>query len=214
MWRQADEPCMDQRGSGDPAASAEAGPCVRGAGFDSVLQDVRELIAAEVISDAQLAQHLDRADYTYLEEKIDAKRWYPVGSYRRFLELLCATDSNTNAETYLIQRGATAAERLRATGMFQMLEVETSEIGMRALGVFITIADALYNFTRWSGEFDEDELGYTVTVDDAADYPEAARWVAQGFLERGAVYVTSNPLRVSSERPSPDRVIFRFEFGG
>ena len=205
---------MDERGSGDPAARAEAGPCVRGAGFDSVLQDVRELIAAEVISEAQLGQYLDRADYAYLEEKIDSQRWYPVGSYRRFLELLCATDSNTNAETYLIQRGATAAERLRATGMFEMLEVETSEIGLRALGVFITIADALYNFTRWSGQIDEDELGYTVTVEDAADYPDVARWVAQGFLERGAVYVTSNPVRVSSERPSSDRVIFRFEFGG
>ena len=57
------------------------------------------------------------------------------------------------------------------------------------------------------------ELGYTVTVEDAARYPDAARWVAQGFLERGAVYVTSNPVRVSSARPSPDRVIFRFEFG-
>jgi hypothetical protein len=38
--------------------------------------------------------------------------------------------------------------------------------------------------------------------------------VAQGFLERGAVYVTSNPVLVSSGRPSPDRVTFRFEFGG
>lgn len=204
---------MDQTGSWDAAARAEAGPCVRGAGFDSVLQDVRELIAAEVISEAELAQHLDRADHAYLEQKIDAQRWYPVGSYRRFLELLCATDSNTSAETYLIQRGATAAERLRATGMFGMLEVETSQLGLRALGDFITIADELYNFTRWSGEIDEDGLGYTVRVEDAADYPEVARWVAQGFLERGAVYVTSNPVRVSSERPSPDRVIFRFEFG-
>ena len=204
---------MDQRGSWDPAARAGAGPCVRGAGFDSVLQDVRDLIEAEVISEVHLAEHLDRADYAYLEEKIDTQRWYPVGSYRRFLELLCATDSNTSAEAYLIQRGAIAAERLRATGTFRMLEVETSRIGLRALGVFITIADALYNFTRWSGEIDDDELGYTVTVEDAADYPDVARWVAQGFLERGAVYVTSNPVRVSSQRPSPDRVTFRFEFG-
>ena len=205
---------MDQGASWDPEARAEAGPCVRGAGFESVLRDVRELMAAEVISESHLAQHLDPADYAYLEEKIDAQRWYPVGSYRRFLELLCATDSNTSAETYLIQRGAIAAERLRATGTFSMLEVETSQIGLRALGVFITIAEALYNFTRWSGEIDADELGYTVTAEDAADYPEVARWVAQGFLERGAVYVTSNPVRVSSERPSLDRVIFRFEFGG
>jgi hypothetical protein len=53
-----------------------------------------------------------------------------------------------------------------------------------------------------------------IRVEDAADYPDVARYIAQGFLERGAVYVTSNPVVVSSERPSPDRVIFRFEFGG
>jgi hypothetical protein len=205
---------MDARVPNDPASSAEGGPCVKGAGFDSVLQDVRDLIAADQISEEQLAEHLEPADYGYLERKIDAAGWYPVGSYRRFLELLCATDSNSSAETYLVQRGAIAAERLRAVGSFPMLEIETSEVGMRALGVFITIADALYNFTSWSGELDEDGLGYTVTVTDAADYPDVARYVAQGFLERGAVYVTSNPVLVSSERPSPDRVIFRFEFGG
>ena len=198
----------------EPSSRAEGGPCVKGAGFDSVLQDVRDLIAADQISEDQLAEHLEPPDYDYLERKIDAAGWYPVGSYRRFLELLCETDSNSSAEAYLIQRGAIAAERLRSLGSFPMLEIETSELGIRALGVFITIADALYNFTRWSGELDEDGLGYTVTVDDAADYPDVARYVAQGFLERGAVYVTSNPVLVSSERPSPDRVVFRFEFGG
>jgi hypothetical protein len=205
---------MDGRVPEHPTSSAQGGPCVRGAGFDSVLQDVRDLIAADQISEEQLAAHLEPADYDYLEQKMDAAGWYPVGSYRRFLELLCATDSNTSAEAYLIQRGAIAAERLRALGSFPMLEIETSELGVRALGVFITIADTLYNFTRWTGEPDEDGTGYTVTVEDAADYPDAARYVAQGFLERGAVYVTSNPVLVSSQRPTPDRVIFRFEFGG
>lgn len=206
---------MDSGGSRDRTrgAEAEARPCVRGAGFDSVLEDVRALVAAEVISETQLAQHLDPEDYAYLDEKIESQRWYPVASYRHYLELLCATDSNTSAEDYLIQRGAIAAERLRATGAFEMLEVETSQIGLRALEVFITIADRLYNFTHWTGALDDGDLGYTVTVTDAADYPDVARWVAQGFLERGAVYVTANPVRVTSERPSPDRVIFRFEFG-
>jgi len=202
---------MERNASREPERRRD--PCVRGAGFDSVLQDVRELIRAGEISEDHLELHLEPADLAYLEEKIDADGWYPVGSYRRHLELLCATDANSSVETYLLQRGANAVERLRATGRFPMLEIETAAVGLSALGVFITIADALYNFTRWSGELDDDALGYTVTVDEAAEYPEVARWVAQGFLERGALYVTSNPVIVTSERPAPDRVVFRFAFG-
>ena len=70
--RPADGTHMGGRVPKDPSSKAEGGPCVKGAGFDSVLQDVRDLIAADQISEDQLAEHLEPPDYDYLERKIDA----------------------------------------------------------------------------------------------------------------------------------------------
>jgi hypothetical protein len=72
----------------------------------------------------------------------------------------------------------------------------------------IGIAGLLYNFTEWKFQaLDRDR--YEIRAEEATDYPEVARHTAHGFLQAYADKSASEPLRVTSERPSPDVVIFR-----
>ena len=84
MERPADGTRMGGRVPKDSSSRAEGGPCVKGAGFDSVLQDVRDLIAADQISEDQLAEHLEPRDYDYLERKIDAEAGTRSGAIGAF----------------------------------------------------------------------------------------------------------------------------------
>ena len=52
------------------------------------------------------------------------------------------------------------------------------------------------------------EHGGPVAVGPAAALPEVSRWAAQGFVEYTSSRLSGVTTRVTSERPSPDRIVF------
>lgn len=196
-----------------PDSVPSIGPSVKGTAFDSVLQDARTLVGSGRITPEQLETQLEAEDVAYLDEKINPMSWYSVQTYTRWIELLAEVEGNDRPEAYYNRRGSIAADRLHDSGLYPMLETKSERLGLRALRVFITIAEALYNFMKWRGEVNEDGKGFTIFVDEALDYPNPARFVAEGFLAHGAERVIGQPVSVWSERPVDDQVVFHFSVG-
>ena len=45
------------------------------------------------------------------------------------------------------------------------------------------------------------------------ELPEVSRWAVQGFLQYTISRLRDAPVVVQSERPAPDRIVFRFDRG-
>jgi hypothetical protein len=71
------------------------------------------------------------------------------------------------------------------------------------------MAAVLYNFTKWSFEIGAERGVFTINVDEAAELPDVARYTAQGYIEYTSRIVSGGNERVTSERPSRGKVIFR-----
>jgi hypothetical protein len=184
-------------------------PSIKGSAFQGAVDDLMALLESGRLDRDCLEVSLEPADLACLDEKVSAASWYPIGTYVRIVELLAAVEGSSDRERYLIQRGARAAERLTATGLYQQLEATRDTWGDRVGNIMVSMARAIYNFTSWSFEFDRETRGFTIKIEDAADFPEIARLTAQGFVQAVADRTALDPTEVSSERTAPDRVLIR-----
>jgi hypothetical protein len=62
--------------------------------------------------------------------------------------------------------------------------------------------------SRWRFVTDADTDSSRIEVTEASALPEVSRWAAQGFVEYTASRLARATVVVTSERPSPDTVIF------
>lgn len=182
-------------------------PSVKGSIFQSVAEDVKSLVAQGVIDESDLESLLSAKDRALLDALVTPVSWMPIATYCRLLELLARLEGDGNTEAYLRRRGAAAAERL-LSGTYSGFDAAPGSWGERVAKSMIGIAGMLYNFTRWSCHALDDGV-YEIRATEADEYPEAARHTAHGFLQAFASKSASEPLRVTSERPSPDLVVFR-----
>jgi hypothetical protein len=178
-------------------------PSVKGSAFQSVADDVKRLIRKGVIDaralDTELRLQLDKS-YTPLS-------WLPMASYGALLDLLAKTEGGLDPKDYLRGRGKAAAERLLA-GAYESFSAEPGTWGRRTGESMLGIARMLYNFTTWSfAELPGDV--HEVCVDGAANFPDAARETAQGFLAEYARRAAGRPVAIESQRPTPDRIVYR-----
>lgn len=197
------------------------GPAIKGSAFQSVVEDVQRLLQEGHLSREALEVRLDRADLPFLEEKVLPAFWYPIETYRRLSELLMEVEGGGRPE-YVVRRGARAAERLFTLGIYQQLrrgEKIAEEI--RSSGstwtqqdgaIMASLAGAIFNFTSWRFVADAEQRGaHRIEVSDAAALPEVARFAAQGFIEYVSTRLAQAHVRVTSERPSPERIVFRLK---
>lgn len=195
------------------------GPSIKGSAFQSLVEDVQRLVKEGRVAREELEVRLDAADLPYAEEKVLPALWYPIETYRRFTELLMEIEGGGRPE-YVVRRGARAAERLFALGIYQQLrrgEQLAEEI--RSSGstwtqqdgaLMASLAGAMFNFTSWRFVADPEGRGaHRIEVSDAAALPEVARFAAQGFIEYTSTRLARAHVRVTSERPAPDRVVFQ-----
>ena len=64
--------------------------------------------------------------------------------------------------------------------------------------------------SRWRFEVvDAARRAYLIEVTEAAALPEVARLAAEGFIGFVSARLSDAPLCVTSERPEPDRILFR-----
>jgi hypothetical protein len=189
---------------------------IKGSAFQSVVDDVQALVAAGRVAPAELEARLPAQDLRILAEKVLPGLWYPLATYRRLTELLVAVEGGDRPD-YVVRRGARAAERLFAAGLYLQLE-RGDEIGAqkRARGegwteregnLVSSLAGAIFNVSRWRFTVDSEAV-HRIEVSEAEELPEVSRLAAQGFVEYTASRLAGGPVRVSSERLGRSRIVF------
>jgi hypothetical protein len=178
-------------------------PSVKGSAFRSVADDVRRLIHEGVIE----SDSLDDAYRNLLDHAHTPLSWVPIAGYGALLDLLAKTEGGWDPKAYLRERGKTAAARLLA-GSYEAFAAEPGTWGRRTGETMLGMARLLYNFMTWKFAALPDGA-YEVTVDSAADFPEAARETAHGFVGEYATRAAGQPVVVESERPTRERVVYR-----
>lgn len=183
-------------------------PSVKGSIFQSVAEDVRRLVERGVATLDEVEAELDEKDRDLLQARaVTPLSWVPIATYGRLLEVLARFEGGGDRAAYLRKRGATAAERL-LSGTYEAFAAAPGTWGRRTGEAMLGIGQLLYNFTQWSfAELPGDV--FEISAGDAAEFPEAARETAHGFLAYYASRASGQEAVVESERPKPDCIVFR-----
>ena len=184
-------------------------PSIKGSAFQSVIEDVRRLEGEGRLEAADLDEALTEKDRGILDTVVTPVAWYPMETYARLLELLVREEGGDDPVGYLCTRGARAAERLLA-GAYGSFAAEPGTWGPRVGQTMIGIGKLLYSFSTWGFRQVADQV-FEIEVNDAREFPDVARYTAQGFVRWFAAAAAGRSMRVESTRPSPDRIVFRVE---
>jgi len=184
-------------------------PSVKGTLLLGVVVQVRRLVRAGRVGADELEVKLEPGDLALLEQKILPSSWYPVSALERMLELVWAKEGGRRPE-FLREQGRASAEALAAAGIYRQLAASS---GRRrepdAFGrLLCTLSSAMYDFMEWR------HLGGprgVTEVDGAADWPDVLRIATEGFIEHAVRHAGGLDVRVTSERPTRDRVVFYVE---
>lgn len=190
-------------------------PSIKGTAFSSAADDLMSLVAEGEISRDELETRFSKEELATLDAKVLAGSWYPIEMYNRILELLLQKQGGGRID-YLVWRGARAAERMLSSGIYRQLEraerirVESPDSRARIGNLMMTLSAAIYNFTRWRYiPASASDPGYTIEVSEARHFPDNARHTVTGFIQYTADRLVPVPVRIESERPDPDRILFR-----
>jgi len=180
---------------------------IKGVAFQSVASDVNKLRASGTITESDLRGSIKPDERRFLTEAVIPGLWYPLGIYGRLLDLLCRKEGGDRTE-YLIERGARAAERMMSQGAYRDFLASANRWGERAGQAMVQLSKALYGGTRWTASYSGEEHTAEITIDEAGEFPESARWAAQGFVKVLFEHVEGAKIVLSSSRPKPDRIVY------
>jgi hypothetical protein len=185
-------------------------PSIKATGFQSAADDLIKLVDAGRISRGEVEARLRADDLRYLDKQLAATTWVPIDIYARVVEILIEIEAPGQPQVYLHQRGVRAAQRLHKAGLYRQFDASAETWGNRVGKIATTMAAVLYNFTKWSFETSGRGI-FQIVVDEAREFPDVARFSAQGFIEYASRTVSGGNEIVTSTRPAPDRIIFRGE---
>jgi hypothetical protein len=123
-----------------------AQPSIKGTAFQAVLEDVASLVRSGQIDQATLEAATKPEDRDLLDETLVPGIWYPVQSYTRMHDLLWDVVGH-NEPSYLVDRGAHAAERILSAGAYAN-RVETTGRwgGEQMIHSVLSVSKGLFNF--------------------------------------------------------------------
>ena len=210
----SDAPSADEGGREEPRMTE---PSIKGIALQSVIDDVLRLREEGRIPESMLEARLEKKELAWLEEKVQPALWYAIDGYARLTQLLLEVEGRGDPD-YIVRRGEAAGARLFDSGIYVQLQHgekrgEEARSGGRSFTehdgrLMTTLSGSMFNFTRWSYRVEGSEA--IIEVADAAAFPEVSRLAAQGLIQCITARVRNRKVEVRSERPSPDRVIFRF----
>jgi hypothetical protein len=186
-------------------------PSIKGTAYNSVHDDLHRMLDDGRLTPEELEAHLSREELAMIESKVLATKWYPIETYRKLLALVAQKDAKGAADEYLVERGWRAAERLAQAGIYRQLGADEGagkSWGARVSNLVTKISGLLYNFTRWSVDEPENAKLIRVTVDEAKDFSDECRYTAQGFVAFAATLMAGAPVKITSARPTPDRIVY------
>jgi hypothetical protein len=194
-------------------------PCIKGSVFSSVVEDVERLVREGRVSREKIEAKLGEQALSHLDESIQPALWYPIESYRVLSELLVEVEGGGRME-YMFERGERSAQRLLNTSIYEQLRYASEKAPggthpqVQSAGrLIVTLAPAMFNFTRWSFHVDpETAKRFTIQVDDARDMPEVLCYSAAGFCQVVSETACKAKLSIRHQRVRPDRILITQEF--
>jgi len=189
------------------------GAAVKGLFLVGAVSTVRKAIRDGQVPREQVEVRLDGRDVPFLDEKVDATLWYPVETLDRFLEVI-ADLRDSDPRQVFVDIGRAAADMASRTGRYIQLETGrragSSQSEVLRYGRLVTsVITAFYNFSRMSfGPHPTEPDAFQIDWYDVADLPESNRYCAQGFIARVAEHAGDAPMQVTSQRPTPDHIVF------
>jgi hypothetical protein len=188
---------------------AGVGPSVKGSIFQMAIEAVKQAVEEGRISKEEVEVQLEAEDLRFLDEKVLVGAWYPVDSFDRLVQLSGGL-SAAEYPDYLIRRGRRAADNLLGSQIYGRFNDTIQKRGDQGGASVLTLAQLMMNFSSWellpyeSG----DTSHFVIEVTEAGPMPDVLRYTAQGFIERVSELMVGSPMKVTSERPTLDDVIF------
>lgn len=189
------------------AKSVSDVPSVKGSLFFIAQADLLGLIEKGKISREELEVRLTPEQLELVDAKVQVALWYPVDAFNAYLRITSEIGDRASPEA-LAATGRHSAEQLAESGLYLQLTEGAGGRGKGAGRRLVTLASAFYNFMHWEYIEGEDPSHFTIDVTGAADWCEELRHISEGFIEVASTRGTGWPVRVTSERPTPDHVIF------
>lgn len=169
-------------------------PSIKGASISSLVEDIAKMRDSGRISQELLEERLTEADRQLLDRSVNFASWYDIHSYRRMAELLCEVEGRR--EDLMRERGAAAAKRLAAAGVYQQMDTLARldedrqldgdarfEAFGRRLRLIATLSGAILNFCEFRVLVDPDKPDrYCIEVHDIDDMPEVLAYSTEGFI--------------------------------
>jgi hypothetical protein len=167
--------------------------------------EVLALVADGRLSWEDLQTRFEPGEISVIREMSPAINWYPIATYDRLLTALMEVEGEGSSE-YLVERGKKAELRIEEAS----LNRDSSDPWWARVGpALVALPSAIYSDSNWVLVPGEDCGRFTLEVTDASGLPESLRHSVQGVLECLATRLIGALVRVTSGRPSLDRVVFR-----
>ena len=160
-------------------------PCIKGITLHGVVEDVQKLRDTGRISAEELAERLELQELGWLTEGVQPALWYPIQGYARLTDILLQVEGDGDPE-YIVRRGAAAAERLHASGLYaQLRHGDERRSEERAGGrefsdhdgrLMTTLSGSIFNFGSWRFRIEEEDV--VIEATQSAAMPEVSRLAA------------------------------------
>ena len=190
-------------------AIADGDPSVKGAVFQLAIEAVKQAIEVGRISEEEVEVELEAEDLQLLEEKSLVGGWYPVVSFDRLVQLAGGPAAAGHPD-HFVRQGRKAADKILGNEIYGRFNDTIRERGEQSGASVLTLAQLMLNFSRWEllPYENGDASHFAIDVTEAGPMPDVLRYTAQGFVERVAELMVGSPMKVTSERPTRDHVIF------
>lgn len=147
-----------------------------------------------------------------LDAKIEPTRWYPAEAVAELIDASWDLCLGHNVEL-AVSVGHTMFRELKESGRYQQLDYAAGDrkLGdgaeaLRHVRLVGSVVLNLFDFLELGYELvSEDPTEIWITYDRADLYPELARYVGQGFVQKSVEEMGAS-LECSSERVRPERV--------
>lgn len=185
-------------------------PSIKGVLLQLAIETLQRLMERGRVRREDLEARLSPEDLEILDDKIVPGLWYPIATLDRLLEITRQGRGADASPEAAVAVGVEAARRLFSSQIYRDYLANAESRGPRSAGgALVRLAPLLCNFTRWSYDPGPAEADcFVVEVENAREFPDVLRFVAQGCIQYLAERVNERPVRLTSERPSPDRIIY------
>lgn len=202
-----------------------AAPSIKGSVITKLVDDVRALLERSGADRERLEAQLSAATLELVDAKIEIGQWYPIEQYAELSELLWKEEGEGRVE-FLHRRGEEAMKRLMEAGLYQQIEYLRRDDGpfrtrprrtelLRSCRLVGSIMGALLNFTKQTWDWDPENPDIILHhVRQAKHYPEVLRHVQEGVVTFLVRLARPQAPAVTSERPTPDHIVFTYDYTG